>query len=286
MAVGRLPQYPWVEARSYTSGRKAGQPSVIVIHTTEGSEGRQSAEDGAAYDARRPDGTSTHFFCDQDTTIQTVLITDEAHAARSHGNDIGIQIEICAKAGQTPAQWQDAASAGAIDQAAQLCVALREAYPGRFPMVRLTPAQVRAGAKGFCGHVDITYAFPEDNGTHTDPGKNFPWADLFARITELEIQMASVDINATDANARAILGADIVLKDGGATGEKVDALESLRQAQVAKNRITELTTGIAAGKPIPTHMGDDGRSIYQRLTAIEQQLTDILAKVTETEPTS
>jgi N-acetyl-anhydromuramyl-L-alanine amidase AmpD len=185
-----FPQYKWSTPKSYTRGRKAGQPSVIFIHTTEGSEGRQSAEDGAAYDARRTDGTSTHFFVDQDTTVQEVLTTDEAHAARSHGNDVGIQIEVCGKAGQSVAQWADAASAGAIEQAAQLAVALRKKYDDRFPLVNLTPAQLRAGHSGFAEHKDATLAWPSDKGTHEDPGPNFPWAKLFARIKQLETPVA------------------------------------------------------------------------------------------------
>jgi N-acetyl-anhydromuramyl-L-alanine amidase AmpD len=172
--------------KSYTSGRKAGQPTVIFIHTTEGSEGPQSAEDGAAYDARRTDGTSTHFFVDSNSIVQCVRTTDEAHAARTHGNDVGIQIEVCGRAGQTAAQWADTASANTIEQLAELCVKLRAQRPGRFPLVNLTPAQLRAGDHGFAEHKDATLAWPVDDGTHTDPGPNFPWAKLFARITEIE----------------------------------------------------------------------------------------------------
>lgn len=172
---------------SLTKGRLAGQPTVVFIHTTEGSERRTSAEDGAAYDARRTDGTSTHFFVDQDSVVQCVLTTDEAHAARAHGNDVGIQIEVCGKAGQSAAQWADAASAATIEQLAHLCVKLRAKYPGRFPLVNLTPAQLRAGNHGFAEHLDATKAWPEDGGTHTDPGPAFPWAALFARVKNLEL---------------------------------------------------------------------------------------------------
>lgn len=172
--------------KSYTKGRKAGQPTVIFIHTTEGSEGRTSAEDGAAYDARRTDGTSTHFFVDQDTTVQCVPTTDEAHAARAHGNDVGIQIEVCGKAGQSALQWADAASEGAVRQAVRVAVLLRRKYPGRFPLVNLTPAQLAAGHNGFAEHKDATLAWPSDGGTHTDPGPQFPWAHLFALIRSAE----------------------------------------------------------------------------------------------------
>ncbi len=183
-----FPQYEFRSPKSFTRGRvSSSYPDVIVIHVTDGSEGRTSAEDGAAYDARRTDGTSTHFFVDQDSTIQCVLTTDEAHAARTHGNDRGIQIEVCGRASQTAAQWADAASAGAVEQAARLGVAIRKKYgKSRFPLINLTPSQLRAGQNGFCEHKDFTLAYPEDHGTHTDPGPNFPWAKLFLRITELE----------------------------------------------------------------------------------------------------
>jgi hypothetical protein len=181
-----FPQWKWVRARSFTVGRKSGQPTVIFIHTTEGSEGKQSAEDGAAYDAKRTDGTSTTVFCDQDTTVHCVLTTDEAHAARSHGNDVGLHIEVCGKAGQSATQWNDTASVGTLEQVALACVAFRKKYPGRFPLVNLTPAQLRAKKGGFAEHLDASKAWPEDGGTHWDPGPNFPWAKLFARIKQIE----------------------------------------------------------------------------------------------------
>lgn len=189
--------YPIHTPKSLTSGRKSGQPTVIVMHTTEGSEGPASAEDGAAYDARRTDGTSTHFFVDSNSVVQCVYTTDEAHAARAHGNDVGIQIEICGKAGQGASGWADAVSKATLENVAQLCVKLRAKYPSRFPLTHLTPAGLRAGMRGFVGHVDCTKAWPEDGGTHTDPGPNFPWSSLLARISQLEEIMADVTLSAT-----------------------------------------------------------------------------------------
>ena len=181
----------WVgHPRSYTSGRKSGQPSVIVIHTTDGHEGPNDAENGAAYDKRRTDGTSTHYFVDSNSIVQEVEHKDESHAARSHDNDIGIQIEICGLASQTSAQWDDPISKATLENAARLVVAIRKT--GNFgPVARLTPTQLRAAwnggkIRGICGHVDITNAFPEDNGTHTDPGSHFPWTAFLNRIKALE----------------------------------------------------------------------------------------------------
>lgn len=181
--MARSPEYPdlpWVEPRSWSRGRGSGQPTVIVIHTTEGHEKATSAEDGAAYDARRTDGTSTHYFHDQNSTVQCVRTTDRAHTARSNGNRIGIQHELCGRAGQTPDQWADPASEGTLRRAAKQCA--RDARKYAIPVRKLTVSQVRSGMRGFCGHVDITYAFPQDNGSHTDPGVNFPWGKFLAMV--------------------------------------------------------------------------------------------------------
>lgn len=191
MATPDVPIAKWVgHPKSYTTGRKSGQPSVIVIHTTDGHEGPNDAENGAVYDKRRTDGTSTHYFVDSNSIVQEVEHKDEAHAARAHGNDIGVQIEICGLASQTAAGWSDPVSKATLENAARLVVAIRKT--GNFgPVVRLTPAQLRQAwyggkVRGICGHVDITKAFPEDSGTHTDPGAGFPWTSFLNRIKELE----------------------------------------------------------------------------------------------------
>lgn len=194
MATPDVPVAKWVgHPKSFTSGRKSHQPSVIVIHTTDGHEGPDDAENGAAYDKRRTDGTSTHYFVDSNSIVQEVEHKDESHAARTKGNDIGIQIEICGLAGQTSAQWEDAVSAATLENVAKLLVAIRRT--GSYPLTRLSTSQLRSAwssgsPRGICGHIDITNAFPEDNGTHTDPGKNFPWSKLFNRVKQLEGSVA------------------------------------------------------------------------------------------------
>lgn len=180
-----FPDLPWVPPASWTKGRPSvsgsAQPTLIVIHATDGSEGLRSAEDGASYDTRRTDGTSTHFFCDQDTTVQCVRTTDQAHAAYPAGNVRGVHFELCGRASQSLAQWDDAASNGTIRQAARIVA--RVAAKHGIPVRRLTSAQVRAGMKGICGHVNITEAFGESD--HTDPGSGFPW-DEFLGLVQAE----------------------------------------------------------------------------------------------------
>jgi hypothetical protein len=204
--------------RSYTKGRKFGQPTVVFIHTTEGSEGRLSAENGVAYDQRRSDGTSTHFFVDQDSIAQCVPTYDEAHTARAHGNDVGIHIEVCGRAGQTAAQWSDAASDGAVRNAARVGYLLRKRDgASSYPLVNLTPGQLRAGARGFAEHYDATRAWPDDKGTHTDPGPNFPWARMFDYIRGMEkVDVREYEMEKLDDLALPILkrGDDDNVRDG------------------------------------------------------------------------
>jgi N-acetyl-anhydromuramyl-L-alanine amidase AmpD len=195
-----FPELQWMPPASFSYGRVAGQPTVVVIHSTEGSEGPQSAEDGAAYDQRRTDGTSTHFFVDTDSVIQCVRTTDRAHHARATGNKIGIGFELCGRAGQTSTQWHDAASAPMLRLAATYVAKCCRKYD--IPVRRLTVAQLRDGEKGICGHVDITNAFGES--THTDPGPNFPWTEM--------LEMVQAELNGDDDVSDVFtkpLGADV-----------------------------------------------------------------------------
>jgi hypothetical protein len=159
-------------------------PRVIVIHYTAGHEGYRDAENGAGYDQARTDGTSSHYYHDADSTVQCVYTWDEAHTALQLGNDVGIHHEL-AGTRQTREQWLDTVSAGTIERAARQ--AARDAAKYRIPVRRMTPLEVRAarlagGAGGFCGHADITAAFPEDAGDHLDPGTEFPWDVFLARV--------------------------------------------------------------------------------------------------------
>jgi hypothetical protein len=150
-----------------------------VIHYTAGSEGPTSAEDGASYDQRRTDGTSTHYFVDQNSVVQCVLTRDTAYSAFQYGNARGIQYELCGTA-QSRAQWLDAASNATITNAARQIA--RDCAKWGIPAQRIGPSQMLAGQRGICGHVDVTNAY--GLGDHTDPGPEFPWDVLIARVND------------------------------------------------------------------------------------------------------
>ncbi len=173
--------------KSYTPGRNR-PVQYVVIHATDNTEGPSSAEAGASWDKRRTDGTSTHILVDSDSAVREVQDADRAHHARYHGNEIGLGVEICGYASQTAAQWDDDVSRATLQIAAREVAQMCRDHG--LPPVRLSVAEVRAAyyapdgqrPKGICGHIDVTRAYPEDNGTHTDPGSGFPWDRFLAMV--------------------------------------------------------------------------------------------------------
>lgn len=268
----------WVAPKSWENANR-GSVQVIVIHTTEGSEGPSSAEDGAAYDARRTDGTSTHYFHDSTSTVQCVRTEDLAHAARSQGNRRGIQHELCGRAGQGDAGWADDASRATLWQAAAQCA--RDAKKWGIPVRKLSPRDVAAGAKGICGHADITAAFPQDGGTHTDPGPDFPWADFLDMVRiEMEIDMGAAEDIAEAVAKRFNIGTKGVAdKIGSDLNSATSGISIGLRAQVAGAVDAKLATilGAVAGvdEAVMAKLGDASTSNEDAAAALDGLLVGL-----------
>ncbi len=171
------PDLPWVEPRSYTAVKRSNV-QLVVIHTTEGSAHAGSAEDGAAYDARRTDGTSAHYYVDSDSLVQCVRTLNIAHTAMSQGNQRGIHYELCGRAAWSVDVWAGEYATAMLKRAARQ--AARDARKWGIPIRRATIAQMRSGEKGFCGHDDVRLAWGQT--THTDPGRYFPWNKFISMV--------------------------------------------------------------------------------------------------------
>lgn len=159
---------------------------LIVMHTAECSESKGAAAAVANY--FHGDGApqaSSHLVVDATEIWECVRPEHEAWAAvGGDTNRTGYHVELCGRAAQGVTGWADAYSQAQLTLAAKAVACIAARYG--IPCTKLTPAQVAAGAKGFCGHVDVTKAYRViGNHAHTDPGPAFPWAgflDVVQRV--------------------------------------------------------------------------------------------------------
>jgi N-acetyl-anhydromuramyl-L-alanine amidase AmpD len=170
----RVPGVRYVQGRnSYTDtdGTKFG----IAIHNTSNDA---PAEGEADYATRRTDGTSSHFYVDRDSIIQS-LDTDKkaGHAASVEGNQNAIAFEITGTNDKSRAWWLDNVY---WPELGRVCAILCQHYG--IQVRRASPDEMRTNPKvrAFYSHNDMRLAW---GGTsHTDPGPNFPWDRLFDAV--------------------------------------------------------------------------------------------------------
>jgi hypothetical protein len=288
--MAKSPEYPdltWVEPASWEDVNRTSV-QFIVIHDTEGSSHAQSAEDGAAYDARRTDGTSTHYFVDNDSIVQCVRTNDVAYAAFWNGNQKGIQYELCAKASFSKATWLDSGYGLPMLQRAAVQVA-RDCKKWGIPVRKITSSQMAAGQKGICGHGDVSVAYPQDNGDHTDPGPNFPWTEFIAMVQDERewLDMPSVDdIAQATAQATAYkIDEDMGNPKSGiakkiAANNKAAAQENASKVYLDLRNDGTLTNQDGTKVPGPSGIRDQVDKIIDgKLDPIEARMTSLESKV-------
>lgn len=182
----------FIPARYFRKGRRGAAIQLIVIHTAETGEGEKTARgvgNWFASEMRAADGKiyegSTHYGVDAKEIVQYVRESDTAYGAAG-ANETGIHIEHAGRASQTPTQWADAYSEAMLRRSAALVADLCRRFG--VPIKRIGPDEVKAGAAGICGHVDISRAFPDKAGKspHWDPGPHFPWAHFIELVIATE----------------------------------------------------------------------------------------------------
>lgn len=178
---------PFMEAKHYRKGRRE-RVRVLVIHTAETPENNKMAESIQSYCQRRETKVSCHEAIDNDSVVAGVRPFDTAWTTGSI-NNFAYSYELAGRAAQTKEQWADAFSTAMLAKAAHRVACAVICYG--IPVVKLTPAELKAGKSGICGHVDQTIAY-QVKGGHTDPGKNFPWKKFLAMVTaEVEAMKAA-----------------------------------------------------------------------------------------------
>lgn len=176
--------HPFVGAR-YFKRVSCRRVDLVVLHTMEIPEADGNAVRCAlAFQKEMPEGKrkSAHYAVDPHQTIQCVQEADIAwHAPGANG--CGIGIELTGYASQTKEQWSDGPSLMILERAAILGADI--CHRNAIPVVKLSPAELRSGKRGFCGHGDVSDAW--NKSTHWDPGPNFPWSTYLSAVErELE----------------------------------------------------------------------------------------------------
>lgn len=164
-----IEELPYVHAGGDPGVRPRTQ--VVVIHATDNTA---SDEAEVAYAAHRPDKTSAHFYNDGDSVIRALPLDHIANGCLEHGNAISIQFELCG--------LSDRLGDAVLREVAPVVAEVCRRY--NIPIGWTGPNGVRAGQRGICGHDTITAAFPEDGGTHRDPGPHFPWPSFLAYVRD------------------------------------------------------------------------------------------------------
>lgn len=151
---------------------RAGTPiSLIAIHTAEGALTTASLAaylDGADVEA------SYHILVDD---VGAVRYIDDSMAAWAmlSGNPRALQLCFTGFAAWSREEWLGHRRMLALGAAQVASWSRLHQIPTR----KLTPTQVGADWYGICGHWDWTLG--KRDGTHTDPGANFPW-DVFIAL--------------------------------------------------------------------------------------------------------
>ncbi|XTZ16270.1 peptidoglycan recognition protein family protein [Micromonospora echinospora] len=172
----KVPGIPFVQGRNAYDDRD-GQKFGIAIHATDNTA---SAEAESVYATRRTDGVSSHFYVDADSVVQSLDTTARAgHAGSSTGNENAIAVEITGRSSSSRQWWL---ANVAWDRLAEVLAVVCRHYD--IAPRRATVAEMKATprVRAFYGHNDMRLAW--GGTTHTDPGSNFPWDHLLAKVEQ------------------------------------------------------------------------------------------------------
>lgn len=241
-----------------SSTRGGAQVRLLVIHTTEGI---LRAADLRAWKAWPG---SSHAAADQygallDGPGDGFVDYGKASWTLRSGNAVSDNIELCALAKWTRTDWL---ARPKLIEAAAVWLARRHRARPHIPLVKLTPAQVRAGMSGVIGHNDWTVGMKD--GTHWDPGPGFPWDLVLKRANQLAAgqQLPPLPVEDDMPTPRELWEHQIATDDGTFSAE-----ELLRRGYQHQNRVVPALVDALLDAPINRDDVDRGptslRSVLQ-----------------------
>lgn len=172
------PALPYYGPVAHSSGTGNLPINRIVIHYTAGNDG-YGAQGTARY-FRDPNASgSAHYITDSDESIQCAHDNVVCWHAPPNTHSLGIEME-CSGANGAKGHWVLASHIAMMHRTALLTA--QKCLQYGVPVVKLSVADLRAGKRGVCGHVDVSLAFGQS--THTDPGPYFPWVQFMGWVHE------------------------------------------------------------------------------------------------------
>lgn len=166
----------WSRKFLFGRARPVKDIKIICIHVTVNKPGTP-AENVANYQLRTQSGSYHEL---TDANARTLIENTDSWftwSTGNYGNNIGLHRSFVMWGNETREQWlkYDAM----LRAGAQRDAVWAKKYG--IPPVKLSAADLKAGKKGFCGHLETGQAW---GGTdHVDPGKGFPW-DVYLRYVK------------------------------------------------------------------------------------------------------
>lgn len=181
--------YPYIAALKHGGAQTA--ISRIVIHATVSPCIKGGARNVARYFQSDDAGGSAHYVVDPSEIV--CCVRDNVVAYHAPPNTGSIGVELCDPQKGTADRWQDAAHEAMLRRAADLVRDLAAKHD--VPLKRLSVADLKAGKRGICGHVDISNAFGRTDHGDPDMGGKFPWTHFMQLINEEELDMDAKEVH-------------------------------------------------------------------------------------------
>nr|DAK57372.1 MAG TPA: Bifunctional autolysin [Caudoviricetes sp.] len=167
----------WTQRFTFGRSRPTSDIKIVCIHVTVNTPGTP-AENVARYQINSQSG-SYHELVDANARV-LIENTDDwfTWSSGNCGNNIGLHRSFVMMGTETREQWlkYDAMLRAGAKRDAEWC----KKYG--IPPVKLSAADLKAGKKGFCGHLETGQAW---GGTdHVDPGAGFPWDTYLKYVRE------------------------------------------------------------------------------------------------------
>lgn len=259
----------WTQRFTFGRPRPAHQIKNIIIHVTVNAPGTP-AENVANYQINSQSGSYHEL---TDTTIKHLIEnTDDwlTWSTGNYGNDIGLHRSFVMWGTETRAQWlkYDAMLREAAKRDAEWC----RKY--NIPPVKLTAADLKAGKRGFAGHLETGQAW---GGTdHVDPGTGFPWDVYLGYVREY--------INGTDKKEEGDMLTKKFFTDfiKGFIGPVISDIKDIRQ-QITGGRDAGEYPGWSISQLVKNYQakpGDNG-TLPEMLAVALTELQELRADVNE-----